>query len=59
MELLVMCPCPVCTTAAIVGLVIFKDGEEALRFQADLSFKMVATKEEVIQAIDELLMSDF
>jgi len=24
MEMLVMCPCPICTTAAIVGLVIFK-----------------------------------
>jgi len=40
-------------------IIIFKDGEEALRFQADLSFKMVATKEEVQEKIDELLMSDF
>ena len=40
-------------------VVIFKDGEEALRFQADLSFKMVATRKEVQEAIDELLMSDF
>ena len=38
---------------------IFKDGEEAIRFQADLSFKMVATKEEVQEEIDNLLMSDF
>ena len=45
--------------AVVPTIIIFKDGEEALRFQADLSFKMVATKEEVIQAIDELLMSDF
>ena len=45
--------------AVIPTIIIFKDGEEALRFQADLSFKMVATKEEVIEAIDELLMSDF
>ena len=45
--------------AVVPTIIIFKDGEEALRFQADLSFKMVATKEEVIEAIDELLMSDF
>ncbi len=45
--------------AVVPTIIIFKDGEEAVRFQADLSFKMVATKEEVIEAIDELLMSDF
>ena len=45
--------------AAVPTIIIFKDGEEALRFQADLSFKMLATKEEVMEAIDELLMSDF
>ena len=45
--------------AVVPTIIIFKDGEEALRFQADLSFKMLATKEEVTEAIDELLMSDF
>ena len=45
--------------AVVPTIIIFKDGEEAIRFQADLSFKMVATKEEVAEAIDELLMSDF
>ena len=45
--------------AVVPTIIILKDGEEALRFQADLSFKMVATKEEVVEAIDELLMSDF
>ena len=45
--------------AVVPTIIIFKDGEEALRFQADLSFKMVATREEVQEAIDELLMSDF
>tara|TARA_R100001443_G_scaffold31875_4_gene46055 strand:- start:149 stop:472 length:324 start_codon:yes stop_codon:yes gene_type:complete len=45
--------------AVVPTIIIFKDGEEALRFQADLSFKMVATEEEVAEAIDELLMSDF
>ena len=45
--------------AVIPTIIIFKDGEEAIRFQADLSFKMVATREEVQEAIDDLLMSDF
>jgi len=45
--------------AVVPTIIILKDGEEALRFQADLSFKMVATKEEVMEEIDELLMSDF
>jgi hypothetical protein len=45
--------------AVVPTIIVFKDGEEALRFQADLSFKMVATKNEVQEAIDELLMSDF
>ena len=45
--------------AVIPTIIIFKDGEEVARFQADLSFKMVATKEEVQEAINELLMSDF
>jgi len=45
--------------AVIPTIIIFKDGEEVARFQADLSFKMVATKEEVQEEIDELLMSDF
>ena len=45
--------------AVVPTIIIFKDGEEALRFQADLSFKMVATKEEVQEEIDNILMSDF
>tara|TARA_Y100001938_G_scaffold50468_1_gene70458 strand:- start:94 stop:453 length:360 start_codon:yes stop_codon:yes gene_type:complete len=45
--------------AVVPTIIIFKDGEEALRFQADLSFKMVATKEEVQEEIDNLIMSDF
>jgi thiol-disulfide isomerase/thioredoxin len=45
--------------AVIPTIVIFKDGEEVARFQADLSFKMVATKEEVQEEIDNQLMSDF
>ena len=45
--------------AAIPTIIIFKDEEEVARFQADLSFKMVATKEEVQEEIDNQLMSDF
>ena len=45
--------------AVVPTIIIFKDGEEVARFQADLSFKMVATKEEVQEEIDEQLMSDF
>jgi len=40
-------------------IIIFKDGEEVKRWQADLSFKMIATKEELQEYIDELLMGDF
>ena len=45
--------------AVVPTIIIFKDGEEVYRFQADLSFKMVATKEEVQEEIDDQLMSDF
>ena len=40
-------------------IIIFKDGEEIKRFQADLSFKMLATKKELQEIIDEQIMSDF
>ena len=45
--------------AVVPTIIIFKDGEEVARFQADLSFKMVATKEEVQEEINDQLMSDF
>ena len=45
--------------AAIPTIIVFKDGEEVARFQADLSFKMMATREEVQEEIDNILMSDF
>ena len=35
------------------------DDIEVARFQADLSFKMMAKKEEVQEEIDNILMSDF
>ena len=40
-------------------IVIFKDGEEMKRYQADISFSMKATRKEIQGYIDELLMSDF
>ena len=45
--------------AVIPTIIIFKDDIEVARFQADLSFKMIATKEEVQEEIDNQLMSDF
>ena len=43
----------------VVTTIIVFNGEEVKRFQADLSFKLLATKEEVQEIIDEILMSDF
>ena len=40
-------------------IIIFKDGEEIKRFQADISFSMKATREELQDVINEQLMSDF
>ena len=40
-------------------MMFLKDGEEVARFQADLSFTLTATKEEVQEKIDEVIMSDF
>ena len=45
--------------AVVPTIIIFKDGEEVARFQADLSFKMLATREEVQEEIDNQLMSYF
>ena len=45
--------------AVIPTIILFKDGEEVARFQADLSFKMVATRKEIQEEIDNQLMSDF
>ena len=40
-------------------VIIFKDGEEVKRFQADISFSMKATRKDMQGTIDELIMSDF
>ena len=45
--------------AVIPTIIIFKDDVEVARFQADLSFKMLATREEVQEEIYNQLMSDF
>ena len=45
--------------AVVPTIIIFKDGDEVARFQADLSFKMTATREEVQEEIDNQLMSYF
>tara|TARA_R100000030_G_C3202092_1_gene111179 strand:+ start:357 stop:704 length:348 start_codon:yes stop_codon:yes gene_type:complete len=45
--------------AVVPTIIIFDDGEEVKRFQADLSFKMVATRKEIQEYIDELIMSKF
>jgi len=45
--------------AVVPTIIVFKDGEEVARFQADLSFKMLATREEVQEEISNQLMSDF
>ena len=45
--------------AIVPTIIIFDEGEEVKRFQADLSFKMAATREEVQDYIEELIMSKF
>ena len=36
-------------------IIIFKDGEEMYRFEANLSFKMIATRKELQKYVDELI----
>ena len=43
----------------VVPTIIVFNGKEVKRFQADLSFKMAATKEEVQEVVDEIIMSSF
>ena len=40
-------------------IIVFKDGEELYRFEADLSFKMVATRKELQKYIDELIKDKY
>ena len=43
----------------VVPTIIIFNGKEVKRFQADLSFKMLATREDVQEVVDEIIMSDF
>ena len=43
----------------VVPTIIVFNGKEVKRFQADLSFKMSATREDVQEIVDEIIMSDF
>jgi len=45
--------------AVVPTLIIFYDGEEKGRFQANIMMQLEATKEEVQDKIDEILMEDF
>jgi hypothetical protein len=40
-------------------IVIFNEGEEVKRFQANIMMTMEATKDDVQEAVDEALMGDF
>ena len=40
-------------------IIIFQDGEEIKRYQAGISFKMLATRDELQDKIDEIIMSSF
>jgi len=40
-------------------IIIFKDGKEVERFQANIMMQMEATKKDVQNKIDEILMEDF
>ena len=40
-------------------ILIFKDGKETARFQANIMMQMEATQKEVQEKIDEILMDDF
>ena len=43
----------------VVPTIIVFNGEEVQRLQADLSFKMLATREDIQGVVDEIIMSDF
>ena len=45
--------------AVVPTIIVFDEGEEVKRFQADLSFQMVATRKQVQNYIDELIISKF
>ena len=40
-------------------IIVFNDGEEVERFQANIMMQLEATKNEVQDAVDEIIMSNF
>ena len=40
-------------------IIIFNDGDEVERFQANIMMQLDATKEDVQEAVDEIMMSSF
>ena len=47
------------SVTGIPCLLIFNKGEEVKRFQADISFAMKATKNDVQEVVDEIIMDQF
>ena len=45
--------------AVVPTIIVFDDGEEVKRYQADISFSMKATREEVQEFIDEIIANKF
>ena len=45
--------------AVVPTLIIFYDGEEKGRFQANIMMELEATREEVQEKIEEIIMEDF
>ena len=40
-------------------VIVFNDGEEVERFQANIMMQLEATQDEVQETVDEIIMSDF
>ena len=40
-------------------IIVFNEGEEVERFQANIMMTMEATPEEVQEVVDEIILSDF
>jgi len=47
------------SVVVVPTIIIFNEGEEIKRYQADLSFKIVAKLEDIQEYIDELLAEDY
>tara|TARA_Y100000592_G_C5249045_1_gene211977 strand:+ start:51 stop:422 length:372 start_codon:yes stop_codon:yes gene_type:complete len=43
----------------VVPTIIIFNGKEVKRYQADISFTIAATRKEIQEEVDELIMSDF